>query len=359
MSECPGFTGRANWRCPDARLLLRYGASREEWLAARVGGIGSSDASAVLGVNKWTSPYEVWAEKRGLLRPEPDNDAMDMGRRLEPIVCAWWSEQTGIPIRTAGIMQNRERPWQLCSVDRLAACGGIVEAKTLTWRVAGEWEDGQIPDHAEAQVQHQLAVTGRTHAHVVGLADGRTWLDRVAWRDDDLIRDMTKIEAEFWGWVLDGTEPPIDGSQATTDVLNDRWPGSGEEPAELDERAQAIRDRIKSWDQVAADAKAEVDLAKNELRALVGDAAEFTLPDGSKGSWKRNGTFAASRFAADHPDLVEHFTRPRPALDVDAVKAERPDLYAAYRARVLRVPNPPKRTTATPTTTKEGATDRG
>lgn len=346
MTGCPGQPlTKGKWACPDGRLLLPYNAPREEWLAARRTGIGSSDASAILGVNGWTSPYEVWAEKRGLLRPKTDTDAMDMGRRLEPVVVGAWSERTGIPIRTAGIMQHRDRLWQLASVDRLAACGGIVEAKTLSWRVAKEWEDGQTPDHAEAQSQHQMAVTGRGHVHVVGLQDGRTWLERLVVRDEDLIRDMVKIEAELWQWVLEGVEPPVDGSQSTTDTINDRWPGATEQPAELGPEAAALRDRIKAWKTVAADAKNQLALAENELKQLIGDHAKFVLPDGSAGSWVRNGTFAGKRFAEDHPDLVDHFTRPRPALDVDAIKAERPDLHAAYRARVLRVPD------ATTTTT--------
>ena len=356
MNECPGVPlAKGRWACPDGRLLLPYNATEAEWLSVRRTGIGSSDASSILGVNKWGSAYEVWAEKRGLLRPKPTTDAMDMGHRLEPIVVKYWSERSGIPIRTAGIMQHRTRPWQLASVDRLAACGAVVEAKTLSWRVASEWDDGQVPDHAEAQVQHQLAVTGRSHAHVVGLQDGRTWLERLVWRDDNLIADLVKIEEEFWGWICDGTEPPVDGSEATTEVLNFRWPGTGEEPAELDQQAQDLRDRVKALEQQEKDVAAQVALAKNELRALVADATEFVLPDGSKGSWRRNGTFSAKRFAEDFPELVEQFTRPHPALDVDAIKTERPDIYAALRARVFRVPNPPKRTTATPHPQQEGS----
>lgn len=343
MSDCPGFTGRANWRCPDGRLVLRYDAPREEWLRYRSLGIGSSDASAVLGVNRWTSAYEVWAEKRGLLAPQPDNDAMDMGRRLEPIVLNWWSEQAGIPIRRAGLMRSRTHPWQQASVDALAACGGIVEGKTLTYRVAEEWADGQTPDHAEAQSQHQMAVTGRSHTHVVGLQDGRTWLERLVVRDDQLIADLTKVEAEFWAWVQEGVEPPIDGSEATTEVLKNRWPGDGEEPIELGSDAIDLRERLRTIKQEAkALAEAENEVA-NQLRALLGNATRALLPDGSSITCVRNGTFQSKRFAAERPDLVAEFTRPSPALDVNAIKAERPEIYQMYRARVLRTPPPTTR----------------
>ena len=43
------------------------GMSREEWLAERRKSLGGSDMGAVLGLNKYRSPYAVWAEKTGLI----------------------------------------------------------------------------------------------------------------------------------------------------------------------------------------------------------------------------------------------------------------------------------------------------
>lgn len=323
--------------------MLRADAPRDEWLAQRKTGIGSSDASAVLGLSKWSSAYEVWAEKRGLIPPDPDNDYTELGRLLEPIVVGRWSEKAGIPIRKAGLMASRERPWQLASVDRLAACGGIVEAKTLSYRVADEWDDGQTPDHAEAQVQHQLAVTGRSHAHVVGLQDGRTWLERLVVRDDVLIPDLTAIEEQFWtGHVLTGVEPPIDGSSATTEALSARWAGLDELEVDLDQEALDLIDLRAEWTVKAKAALLVADEYENRLRALMGEATVGWLPgdlDSRKSiTWRRNGTFSTKRFTADHPELAARITHPLPALDVAALRAVRPELHATYRARVLRVP---------------------
>ena len=41
------------------------GMSREEWLKERKKSLGGSDMGAVLGLNKYRSPYTVWAEKTG------------------------------------------------------------------------------------------------------------------------------------------------------------------------------------------------------------------------------------------------------------------------------------------------------
>ena len=65
----------------------------EVWLEHRQKSIGGSDASAILGMNSYCSPYTVWADKLGKLPPKEDNEAMfpplggklDMGRILELI----------------------------------------------------------------------------------------------------------------------------------------------------------------------------------------------------------------------------------------------------------------------------------
>lgn len=326
--------------------MLRADAPREEWLRHRAAGIGSSDASAVLGLNRWSSPYVVWAEKRGLLPPKPDDDAMELGRLLEPVIVNRWSEKAGVPIRRAGLMANRERPWLIASVDRLAGCGGIVEAKSLSWRVAEEWEDGQTPDHAEAQSQHQMAVTGRDHVHVVGLQDGRTWLERRIDRDDQLIADMLSVEAELWAMVTDGVEPPIDGSAVTTTALNDRWPALDETETVLPPDVLTLIQFRDEWRNKAKAALLVADGYENKIRAAMGEATVGWLPGFEhldekkrpKVLYRRNGTFQAKKFEADHPALAAAVTHPRPSLDVDALKGGRPDLYMAYRSRTLRLP---------------------
>ena len=59
--------------------LSTIGMSRDDWLEHRKKSIGGSDASAVAGLNPWTSPYSVWADKLGLLPPKEENEAMRLG----------------------------------------------------------------------------------------------------------------------------------------------------------------------------------------------------------------------------------------------------------------------------------------
>ena len=46
--------------------------SRTQWLELRRQSLGGSDISAALGLNRWRSPMEVWAEKAGLPLPRQE-----------------------------------------------------------------------------------------------------------------------------------------------------------------------------------------------------------------------------------------------------------------------------------------------
>lgn len=69
------------------------------WLAERRTGIGGSDVAAILGLNEWTSPYTVWADKLGLLPEREDSEAMRQGRDLEHYVAERFSKVSGKRVR--------------------------------------------------------------------------------------------------------------------------------------------------------------------------------------------------------------------------------------------------------------------
>ena len=51
-------------------------ATREEWKALRKNYIGGSDAASVVGLNPFSSPYALWAEKTGKTPPFEGNLAI-------------------------------------------------------------------------------------------------------------------------------------------------------------------------------------------------------------------------------------------------------------------------------------------
>jgi putative phage-type endonuclease len=321
---------------PAARLVLSADASRTEWLAARRRGLGGSDALAVLGLSRFSSRYSVWAEKSGLLKEQEDREAMRWGRLLEPVIAHEFEERTGIRTRACGLLQNVERPWQLASVDRETDDGGILEIKTTSQYLADDWDDDQVADAAEAQLQHYLSVTGREHGYAAVLIGGQRMEIRHVRRDERLIGVLVEAERELWQLVLDGTPPALDGSQATSRALAELYPHAVEHGVQLDAAAVARLRADQGWAEEIKALKAARDQVRAETVALMGEADVARHGDRIVATWKNTGAFDAERFAADHPDIAARHLVTETRLDTEAVKAAHPDLHARYRGRVFR-----------------------
>ena len=101
----------------------------------------------------------------------------------------------------------------------------VFEAKTASAYKLGEWEN-QIPDEYMLQVQHYIAVTDCAGAYIAVLIGGNTFKWQFIERDEELIAMLIQLEGEFWECVQNNTPPPLDGSDATANFLNDKFPNS-------------------------------------------------------------------------------------------------------------------------------------
>lgn len=335
---------QVSWACPDATLVLSADAPRDTWLIARRRGIGGSDASTIAGVNRYSSPYALWLDKTGQRDDEDvDSDAMEWGRRLEPVIAEWFVDHTGISVRRAGLMASRTRPWQLASVDRLTRDGGILEIKTTTWRLEDDWSEEQVADHAEVQTQHYLAVTGRSHAWVVALVDGRKPLLRRVERDEELINTLNMLEQSFWQINVLGRLAPGMTASALPAVKARFASARVEQVVGDSHQVPALLAELSDRKQEVRDAQAAADVVEGQLRLLMEHADELVVAGDVVATCRANGTFAASRFEAAHPDIAEDCRKTVTVLDVERVKTEWPQEYGAHRARVLRAVKAKKR----------------
>ena len=110
-----------------------------------------------------------------------------------------------------------------CIHPTLGEC--IFEAKTSSAYRIDEWKE-TIPDEYMLQVQHYMSVTGFPGAYVAVLIGGNTFKWYFIERDEELISMLIELEYEFWEHVQNKTPPPMDGSDASADFLNKRFPNS-------------------------------------------------------------------------------------------------------------------------------------
>lgn len=311
---------------------------RNEWLRVRRAGLGGSDCSAVMGMNRLASPYTVWEDKTGRAPERPETEAMRWGVLLEPAIRAEAAARLNLTFTLPGTLRSRLRPWQQYNPDGLASDGGLIECKNTSAWMSTDW-NGQVPDHAELQVQHGMSVTGATHAWVAGLIGGnRLEVMRVD-RDDELIEIINTEEDWFWRQcVLTDTPPPMDPSEATRDALQRRFPLE-DRPVELDSDSQHRALELAAiWANAQSLEKrygAEKKQAENDFRLLMAGANRATVA-GETVARITGGTWAAKRFEEAHPDVADQYRTKVEVLDSTAVRADRPELWKQFQAQVFK-----------------------
>ena len=161
-------------------LVETEGLSREEWLRYRKCGIGGSDVAAILGISKWNSAISLWLDKTNQTNePVEENEAMQWGTIMEPIIRNRFAEVTGkTVVEVKAMLQHPEHPFMLADVDGLTTDDegnpAILEIKTASEYKRAEWEN-DIPSYYQAQVQHYLCVTGVQKAYVAVLIGGNSF----------------------------------------------------------------------------------------------------------------------------------------------------------------------------------------
>jgi len=160
------------------------GMDEKRWLECRKHGpkgdieytIGGSDVASVFGVSPWTTPLELWRQKKGLSTP-PDfdnEDQKEMGHLLEPIVAHWYQKKSdNYVVSDTGLYQHADYVYALANIDYgLQApdgTDGVLECKSTTYHKADDWADDAIPFYYELQVRFYLAVMDREFAYIACL----------------------------------------------------------------------------------------------------------------------------------------------------------------------------------------------
>ncbi len=247
-----------------------------KWLETRNAGIGGSDASVIMGLNSYKSPYQLWLEKTGQAEA-PDLShvqAVYWGSKNEANVADWFQETTGKKARKLGTLRSRAYPFMLANVDRtvIGENAGL-EIKTAGVSQAKKWKGDEIPDAYYCQCLHYLAVTGADRWYIAVLIGGNEALYKTVERNEEDIKALIQAEADFWHLVETNTPPPVDGSASCAAALSERFKGGGESillPSEAERVIQSLEDDKAILDSL----KNQISLKENKLKELLGDAEE-------------------------------------------------------------------------------------
>lgn len=198
--------------------------SREEWLKARETRIGGSEASSLIGINKYQSLRDLWRKKKKGITEEIDNEAIRYGNALEPILREMFRVKhptMDVQYEENAILYSKKYEWMSYSADGLiwdGARAGILEIKTSFIRnseMSNEWKE-RIPDSYYIQILHGLICTGFEFVNLIAelrYMDGNSsirqyHIERLEVLDD--IEYLLRKERENWEkYFLSNLEPPI------------------------------------------------------------------------------------------------------------------------------------------------------
>lgn len=288
-------------------------ATREEWLKVRKLGLGGSDMSAVLGVNNWRSPLDVWLDKTSDTIEEKESEPMYWGTILEDIVAQEFAKRTGYKVRNNNFtLQSEEYPYLLANIDReIVGVDAGLECKTANAFKADEWQGDSVPDSYYIQCQHYMAVTGKSSWWIAALIGGNTFVYKEIKRNEEVIKAIVDTGREFWNLVETKTMPAPDDSKACSEALKKLYQQSNGKAIELPaEYGNAVIDYLKIKDQLT-ELESQKRGIENLLKDYMKDNEKATVGDRVV-SWKTTkprATFDSKTFKVDYPDLYEQYVK--------------------------------------------------
>lgn len=277
--------------------------------------LGGTDAAAVLGLSRWKTALAVWAEKTGQIVPEDISRKwpVRLGNKLEDTVAELFMEETGKRVvRKNATLFHPHFDFLGANLDRVVVGeDAILEAKTCSPWKAREWEGEEIPQEYICQVMHYLAVTGKSIGYIAVLIGNQDFKWKEIERDDKVIDEMVRREVHFWETFVVPEVMPMQISCNDNDTLLSLFPEAmPEHEIVLTDEANRLIEEIQAHEQEIGSLEGMVGQKKNLLKAMLGEA-EAGATGLYRVTWKNSQ---------------------RTTVDGTRLKAERPEVYEAYKS---------------------------
>jgi len=262
---------------------------RQHWLEERAKSIGGSDSPAILGLaGDYSSPVKVWADK---VRPpllSVSTERQQIGLGMEGWVQRLYTSKFGGRIESwpeHTLARHPDHSHIHCTPDavvfhseRFGDRPGSFSIKTWSEFGRGDWRD-EPPVAVQVQLMQELLVTGWDWG-VVAVFFGSQSLEQFYFeRNQHFIDALLVALEEFWGYVVDQIEPPMDESAATAKALARLHPDDDGTVAALPAEADAILSMYERAQRVAKACDRRIERIKNQFKAWIGDSTYGVTPD--------------------------------------------------------------------------------
>lgn len=297
-------------------------ANKEEWKALRAKYIGGSDAASVVGLNPFSSPYALWAEKTGKTPPFEGNLATDVGTYLEDFIAKKFEKESGKKVRRVNkSILNDKYPWAIANIDReIVGEESGLECKSTSELNTSKFRGGEYPTNYYCQCVHYLATTEKTRWFLAVLIGNKQfkiylltriendikpeWCESSVYISDEEIAALMNAEKGFMENNVKKDIPPApDGSDSTSKTISILYPESNGETVNLFGYEADLKSYM-TYCSLIKDMERQRDEVANRVKAFLGEAGR-----GESNDYKvtfttsSRSTFDSKRFASEHPDI--------------------------------------------------------
>ena len=287
--------------------------SREQWLEERKKGIGGSDGAAILGLNPYKSADQVYGEKMDEIPPLEDNEILEAGRRMEPVIAEWYADREGKRIANVNrILVHPEYPFIRANVDRRI----VGEKRVLECKNVGEWAyrlsewgeeyTDQVPEYYYIQGHHYTLfpqfANGCDLAAIVG--GNRLRVYRFEY-DAEIAEMMVEAYAQFWNNLQRGIRP----EPQNLEDLKRRWTETVDDAVEATPEIELASKRLAAIKR----GKKALDEKEEELKVIIqrfmAEHALLTVGGKKAHQWKyeRKPVFDRKGLQRDYPEIFEQY----------------------------------------------------
>lgn len=293
--------------------------------------ITASKVPAILGLDTYKTPEQLWMEMKGLSTPEPvDNTATRWGHDAEESLVRWWLRHH--PGWKAGrgevAYTDPELPYgNLVTLDRRARRGNarhIIECKTS--RSTSLWtSETELPAKVYAQVLAQMAVSGIHSATVVAQVEhfGLYPIFYDVEFDAELWSQVSAQLAAFWESL--GQDGPPELPDEVVDALAESRPVvQDRDVVDLDPADTAVRQIVELQSQIY---ELEDRLAQVKADFEAEHAGPVTV-SGKAFMSRQKGRFSVKNLPVEARHLAEADECKTLKFDPAKFKEAHPDLYA-------------------------------
>ena len=247
--------------------IIELEQGTQEWLSWRKTVITATDCPAILGSSPWMTEYQCWQRKLGLIEEQKTNDAMERGKRLEPLARAQFIERFGINM-TPKVIEGTNYEFLGASLDGISDCGRfILEIKCGGYNLHHMASKGIVPQYYLDQMQHQLLVTGAEKCYYYSY-NGTDGICIEVFPDPGFVNTFIPKARSFWKCIAFNEPPALQDHDYKDMNDNKEWKECAKIYQQIDNEIKTLENKKSFFRERLIDLCLDQNCVGNGIKAI-------------------------------------------------------------------------------------------